>query len=1692
MVQRIVWLGVCLGLLNPVHAAEPIQQSANRLLHLQSNSPYEPSLEMARLITPQWIGEEGVDAVVVLAIDDMRDEARYEAYLRPILNRLKKIDGRAPVSIMTCSVNPGSPLHQQWLEEGLSVEVHTLDHPCPILSNNDFPQARRTYERCVDLLGTIPGSRPVAFRTPCCDSLNTVSPRFFAGIFNQRTPEGNFLTIDSSVFVVFNAKDPALPRSIVERPDGQPRFERYVPQDRAFGNLIENYPYPYIVQNRCWEFPCMVPSDWAAQHLQQPNNPQTLEDWKKALDATVIKQGVMNLVFHPHGWIKSEQVVELIDHAVETYGKRVKFLTFREAQERLNVNVLDGRALRDQNGDDAGVRLMDLNGDGYQDVLTGTSSGEAVRVWDVGTQTWKEQRGRLDFDSRHAVFASVSDHAMIALEQVSTEEPGGRRSGKWRGSVSGARKPGFGELSKLGLPRASEVRMFRLADVDGNGHPEWIGELHDGSSEIYELSSDMLRWNPHRYRLPQDVRIGIPSVFDSGLRLVDLDSDGDLDILFSDQETALAAIFDSNTKGWSRVIRARSGRLLPPFIKDGIDAGVWFYDDQVWIQNESTASKPDLVERVSFEQILSEGDPPPKSPEESQSSIRLPDGFVAELVAAEPLVQDPVAFDWGTDGRLWVVEMADYPDMPNPPGPSGRVKVLTDVDGDGIYDKATVFADRLNSPNGVMPWKDGVLISAAPDILFARDVDEDNRADDIQKLYSGFEPGNQQHRVNGFILGLDNWVHCANGDSGGVITSHKTGQKLDLAGRDFRIQPDTGRIELVTGRTQFGRRRDDAGNWFGCNNSNPMFHFVLAERYLRRNPHLRISTSQVSVPDIPGAAPCFPISKAMPRFNDFDRLNRFTSACSAMVYRDNLLGREFTNTMLVSEPVHNLVHREQLRTDGVEFHSSRFKSETDSEFLASTDNWFRPTMIRTGPDGALWIADMYRLVIEHPQYIPADVQKEWDLTAGSDRGRIYRVFRKEEPPRKIAKLSDCSNEELVRYLESPNGWTRDHAQRLLVERRASDVAELLRRLLQESDEPLARLHALCALEGMGKVDSSHIQLGLMDSDSRVVRQAMRIAEKWSRIPRVVNHLVAHEGAKDPFVRLQLACSLGEFASPKAAEVLAGLAEQSIDDKWLRIAVLSSVNSGNVVGILEQLQKSESLYDSRSIFIELVDLAVRLGHGEFAMAALVELINSDQLDTGDRLNALFEMMPVLHDVPDNHMQRKSGVKVTQLLQNFNAVATLSVQNGPKDKNWSTSVRFLGRSRVAVDATRKRLLEALSPQLNTQQQFALIESLTARRSVASFASILGIWRRLTPSIRTRVIDRMLSSSQSVKLLLDSIEDGTLGQGDLSPLHRQTLVSYRVQDLRERGRQLLSASSNTTRTEIVAAYSRALEISGDIEAGRVQFEKRCSVCHRLSGIGKQVGPDLAALSDPAPQKMLASILDPNRNVESKFQAYTAVTTAGLTHSGLLTDESGGSLTLLSAEGRRTTLVRSELEELVNSGRSFMPEGLERDIGVEQMADLLAFLTSKGPSPKKFAGNMPEVIRQNPEGQYSLQSSQASIFGDSLVFEQKYGNLGFWGSGSDRAQWEIEVSAEGQFDVVMDYACPADAAGNQVRVRLGTQTVDTRIQSTGSWDQYREFVVGKVTLAPGTVTLVVNARPPLQGFLFDLRRIRLVPSKR
>jgi hypothetical protein len=586
----------------------------NRLTYLDEFcDPYYAGLEMPKLTTPQWIGEEGVEAVIVLANDDLRDPEKHEQFMRPILQRLKQIDGRASVSLMANTIPPDHPLYEAWRSEGVSLETHTATHPCPCLQAGDFDKSKATFDNCVDLLTRITGGRAVAFRMPCCDSMNSVSPRFFTEIFGRTTPGGNFVSVDSSIFLLFTPNDPALPRSMVSDDDGQETFRKYVPTDRIMVNLVEDYPYPFVVGRLAWEVPSLMPSDWDAQYLNGKCSPKTVEDLKKAVDAAVIKRGIFSLCYHTHGWISNDQVVEMIDHAQKTHGAKIKFLSFREVLQRLDKNLLGGNSIRAADGQDNGVRLADLNHDGYLDVVVANGQVRQTRVWEPATATWAttdfpvpivgvdSDGNRRDGGVRFGVLEANGFASILVQNETSaaTWHFDGRR---WIAESGGLKGLGIDGVVYTSLH--GKDRGVRLRDLDGDGICELLVGNPDQNA-VFRYQPQTRSWARLAIRLPGKATIVDDQGRDAGLRFVDLDEDGFADLIFSNADGYSAHLFNGIEEGWSReMLAGRRGERaaaeeLPMIVRaDGTNNGAWFNYRRMWVQNEQTGKAPDLPDHV--------------------------------------------------------------------------------------------------------------------------------------------------------------------------------------------------------------------------------------------------------------------------------------------------------------------------------------------------------------------------------------------------------------------------------------------------------------------------------------------------------------------------------------------------------------------------------------------------------------------------------------------------------------------------------------------------------------------------------------------------------------------------------------------------------------------------------------------------------------------------------------------------------------------------------------------------------------------------------------------------------------------------------------------------------------------------------------------------------------------------------------
>ena len=559
----------------------------------------------------------------------------------------------------------------------------------------------------------------------------------------------------------------------------------------------------------------------------------------------------------------------------------------------------------------------------------------------------------------------------------------------------------------------------------------------------------------------------------------------------------------------------------------------------------------------------------PRDPAAERATFHFADSnLVIECVAAEPQVFSPVAMAWDERGRLFVAEMRDYPESPT----GGSIRMLEDRDGDGRYESATVFAEGLPFPNSVLPWNGGVLVTAAPDLWFLKDADGDGVAEERRVLFRGFGKGNQQLRANGLFWGLDGWVYGGNGRSDGEMQSTLSRAPLpqSLRGRDFRFRPDTGAIETLAGRCQFGNTRDDWGNRFLSWNTIPIRHEVIPDAYLTRTPLVaRLAVDPLADLLPPGdRGEVYPLTPPPLVFNN-ESLNHFNALAGLSIYRGNALGAAYRGNAFVGESLRNLVHRRVLVPDGPTFQAVR--GETGKEFLASDDPWFHPVQFAAGPDGALYIADFYRRFVEHPAWVARDTRNRVRWEEGNQHGRIWRVHRRGESRRGASGSFNKSVAipALIAALDTDNGWRRDTAHRLLVERHDPASVGVLEAMAPRLHLPEARVAALGAWAALSGSNPRWLLTQLNDPDARVRAQAARIAaaqlsligaEDQAREPwlPLVQGLFSRgrRGESDLSVLLQIALAVGFLDDVEGRETtLQQIADRSTN-RWVRLAAAS--------------------------------------------------------------------------------------------------------------------------------------------------------------------------------------------------------------------------------------------------------------------------------------------------------------------------------------------------------------------------------------------------------------------------------------------------------------------------------------------------------------------------------------------------------
>ncbi|HWL10871.1 MAG TPA: PVC-type heme-binding CxxCH protein [Planctomicrobium sp.] len=956
----------------------------------------------------------------------------------------------------------------------------------------------------------------------------------------------------------------------------------------------------------------------------------------------------------------------------------------------------------------------------------------------------------------------------------------------------------------------------------------------------------------------------------------------------------------------------------------------------------------------------------PLEPADTLKMFELEEGLVIELVASEPQVIDPVAISFDHLGRMYVAEYRDYPLGPGEgKEPLSQIKLLEDLDGDGVYEKATLFA-KVPWAQGVLAYGKGVIVTASPQVLYLEDTDGDGQADKKEVLLDGFTFGNPQLRVGHPRLGLDQRIYLTNGLTGGKVTvgatESATGEPLVMGRNDLVYDPRQKTIDLVPGQAQFGNTFDDFGNRFFCTNRNPIIYAPLSHQTLTRNPLAPAIVAQQDVAPSGGASRVYSLIEA--KTTAVSHAGTHTAACGTHVYRGGKLGYADNGDLNVfaCEPTGSLVTRTILTPKGTSFTSRRPYERRD--FLASRDPWFRPVSLADGPDGNLYLVDMYREVIEHPQYMPEGLAETLRLREGDDRGRIYRIRRTGEAAKQWTPSTGVAS--LLEGLKDGNGWQRDLSQRLLLEEANAENAESIatgsEAIVTQSNDPRAITKGLWTIVGLqqkGLLTSREEWLNglivklLKHSNPLVVEQALHAA-RFAGLH--IDEFAAFQTPKDSRLALAWIDGLASVSSPNVKAEVGELVSNFLGDYWIRQIALT-LPPENAAPLLCKLLQSDAVLNKggdseRELISFLSTIVGKRADQEELVVVLQTVLAGEQNDLPWwRSSTLFGLEQGLAGGKGLN-GKKSLAKLVELKQApLSELAQSAVQaletglatlidSKANPLNRRAAVPSLGR--VGLEQATPVLQKLLLSNADSAIQRAAYPLVNNRNPEETLKQFLEIWSDLGPASRALVIEMSLARPKTSMQLMQAMSEGIVSPSMLTIEQRDPLIMSRDPNINGPAKKLFGEGTSKDRAAVIEKYRGALAIAGNVDRGREVFRRACAQCHKIGNEGTLVGPDLSDIRAKGNDVLLTDILDPSRAIEPRWTSYVAATADGRVITGLLVRENDTGIVLRMAKGVEETLLRDDIDALRANEQSLMPAGIEADVTVEQMADLLAFLKS------------------------------------------------------------------------------------------------------------------------------------------------------
>jgi len=974
----------------------------------------------------------------------------------------------------------------------------------------------------------------------------------------------------------------------------------------------------------------------------------------------------------------------------------------------------------------------------------------------------------------------------------------------------------------------------------------------------------------------------------------------------------------------------------------------------------------------------------PATPAESAQHLALPKGLEARLYVSEPQIYKPIAVNWDHRGRLWVSETLDYPNELMPPG-KGRdqIKVVEDTDGDGTPDKFTVFADHLSIPTSLCFADGGVIVHQAPDTLFLKDTDGDGRADVRKVLFTGWNTADTHAGPSNLRVGLDNWIYGIVGYSGfrGTVggVNHQFRQGF------YRFKPDGSALEFLRSTTNnsWGVGFSEEGYLFGSTaNGCPSVYAPIANRFYEGVK----GWSSAVLANIADSDRMFP---ATDKVRQVDYFGRFTAGAGHALYTARLLPREYWNrAAFVAEPTGHIVATFNIVPKGTDF-----ASHNGWNLVASDDEWTSPISAEVGPDGCVWVTDWYNFIVQHnptPEGFSTGKGGAYETPLrDKTHGRIYRIMPSGANVPEIVPLDPTKPETLVTALKSDNMFWRVHAQRLMVDAGNLGVVPALIALTKDQGVDAvglnpAAIHALWTLHGLKQLDGGNAEAtaaasaALGHPSAGVRRNALLVADRGSR-----DAVAAILGGKllddaDAQVRLAALLVLSETPYSDAAgeAVAAAIASGKLTgDRWLVDAATAAAAKHDRAFFrsiaVAKLGEDEARL-AAAISSRVAEHHARGGPAETVGALLSSLPKADRRVADAIVGGLAKGWPKgkpasLDPASESAMvglaQDLGPAARTQLVGLAEAWGSVAFEARAAEILGSlmADIRDAARpdeartaaARQLVDFRRKDgraaadLLALVTPRTSPALAAGLLNAVARSESPEAGMALAEALPRLTPAARPIALKALLGRAEWTRALLDAAEADKVRLSDLALDQRQALASHPDAALAGRAKAMLGKGGglpDLDRQKVIDEVSAVALKAGDASQGKAVFTQNCAKCHMHSGEGGKVGPDMTGMNTHPKPELLIHILDPSRSVEGNYVQYSLATTDGRVLAGLLAAESKTTVELLDAEGKKSTVLRDEIEEFAASKKSLMPEGFEKQITPAQMADLLEFLTRKG----------------------------------------------------------------------------------------------------------------------------------------------------